>query len=198
MKKSVVIGATGTIGSAIVEVLTENGHDVLSLSRKGEHKIDIDDPESIASFFSKPDSFDTIICAAGNASFGPVAHLTDEQLNLGLKSKLMGQVNVVRKGLQALNPNGTIILTGGILAHQPGPSTSAIAMVNAGLEGFVKAVALELTEGRRILVAHPPFVKETAQSMNIPADHLPSAREVASSYLKGLQSAENGTAFYVK
>src|SRR5690625_17912 len=127
MKKSVVIGATGTIGSAIVDVLKANGHDVLTASRKGEHKIDIDNPESIANLFSKSGSIDTIICAAGNVSFGLLAQLTDEQINLGLKSKLMGQVNVVRKGLQVLNPNGTIILTGGILAHQPGPSTSAIA-----------------------------------------------------------------------
>ena len=196
MKKTVVIGATGTIGSAIVQLLEKNGYEVVPVSRKGKYAMDIDDPESIKNFFSQTSSVDNIICAAGNASFGPLALLTDEQIDLGLKSKLMGQVNIVREGLKILNPNGTIILTGGMLAHQPGPATSAVAMVNAGLEGFVKAAALDLTEGHRLLIVHPPFVKETAQAMGIPADNFLTAKEVVHPYLNGLQSQENGVVLY--
>lgn len=62
--------------------------------------MDIDNPVSIENFFSKIHSVDNIICAAGNTSFGPLAQLTSEQINLGLKSNLMGQVNVVRVGLK--------------------------------------------------------------------------------------------------
>ncbi len=116
MKKSVVVGATGTIGSAIVHLLKENGHDVQSVSRTGEHKMDLENPESIKQFFSEIEPVDTIICAAGNASFGALSKLTDEQINIGLTSKLLGQVNICRNGLKTLKPNGTIILTGGILA----------------------------------------------------------------------------------
>lgn len=198
MQKSVVIGATGTIGKAVAQLLKESGHEVVAASRKGANQIDIDNPESIDQLFAKIGSFDNIICAAGNASFGMLSQLTDEQINLGINSKLLGQVNVVRKGLQFLKPNGTIILTGGILAQHPGPATSAIALVNAGLEGFVKAVALELSEGQKILIAHPPFVQETAQAMGMPADQLPPAAVVAQSYLQGLQSQENGEVIYVK
>ena len=197
MKKSIVIGGTGTIGSAVVNLLKENGHHVWSVTRTGEHKMDIENPESIKQFFTEADKLDTIICAAGNASFGALSELTDEQIILGLTSKLMGQVNICRSGLKALKPNGTIILTGGILAHQPWPETSNIAMVNAGLEGFAKALALELPEGQRIMVIHPPLVKETAIAMGMDESQSPTAIEVAHAYLKGLEGNNNGDILFV-
>ncbi len=140
---------------------------------------------------------DAVICAVGDASFGAFSNLTDDQIYNGIKSKLMGQVNMCRKALGALKPSGAIILTGGIFAHNPWPETTNIAMVNAALEGFVKALALELTEGRRALVVHPPFVKETAQAMGMDHSHCPPAIEVARTYVRGLEGNETGKAVYM-
>lgn len=198
MQKTIVIGATGTIGSAIVQLLKENGHEILEVSRKGENSIDIDNPKSIADFFSNSSSVNNIICAAGNASFGNLDQLTDEQINLGLKSKLMGQVNLVRNGIQVLDPNGVIILTGGMLAHQPWPGSSAVALVNAGLEGFVRSAALDMTEGKRLQIVHPPLVKETAEKLGMPSENLKDANEVARTYLKGIESHDNGTVIFTE
>lgn len=123
--------------------------------------------------------------------------LIPKQIYIGINSKLMGQVNICRKALEALKPNGAIILTGGIFAHSPWPETTNIAMVNAALEGFVKALALELTEGRRILVVHPPFVKETAQAMGMDGSNCPPAVEVACAYVQGFEGKETGKAVYL-
>ncbi len=197
MKKAVVIGATGTIGKAVYQELNKKGYDVIATSRKSTPSMDIENKESMDHFFTGKKDLDAIICAAGDASFGAFSSLSDEQINIGLKSKLMGQVNICRKALEALNPNGVIILTGGIFAHNPWPETTNIAMVNAALEGFVKALALELTEGRRILVVHPPFVKETAQAMGMDDSNCPPAMEVARAYVRGLEGKETGKAIYV-
>ncbi len=197
MKKAVIIGATGTIGKAVHQELSERGYDVIATSRKSTPSVDIENKESIGNFFADKKELDAVICAAGDASFGAFTKLTDEQINIGLKSKLMGQVNICRKALEAMNPNGVIILTGGIFAHNPWPETTNIAMVNAALEGFVKALALELTEGRRVLVVHPPFVKETAQAMGMDESNCPPAMEVARAYLRGLEGKETGKAVYV-
>ncbi len=197
MKKAVVIGATGTIGKAVSQQLTEKGYDVVATSRTSTPSIDIENKESIDNFFADKKNVEAIICAAGDASFGAFSNLTDEQVNIGLNSKLMGQVNLCHKALEALKPNGAIILTGGIFAHNPWPETTNIAMVNAALEGFVKALALELTEGRRILVVHPPFVKETAQAMGMDDSNCPSAMDVARVYVQGLEGKETGRAVYV-
>ena len=197
MQKTVVIGATGTIGKAVSQQLTEKGYDVIATSRNSTPSIDIENKESIDEFFADKKDADAVICAAGDASFGAFSNLTDEQINIGLNSKLMGQVNICRKALEVLKPNGVIILTGGIFAHNPWPETTNIAMVNAALEGFVKALALELTEGRRILVVHPPFVKETAQAMGMDGSNCPPAMEVARAYVRGLEGKETGKAVYV-
>ena len=102
MKNTIVIGATGTIGSAISQLLQTKGYEVIKTSRHAENSIDIEDTESIETFFTKTGQIDAIICAAGDASFGAFSKLTDEQFNIGLKSKLMGQVNLCRMGLKKL------------------------------------------------------------------------------------------------
>ncbi len=196
--KTIVIGATGTIGKAVAGLLSDKGYEVVGASRSSANSIDIDNPASIDGFFAEIEDVDAIICAAGNASFGALKDLTDEQIEVGLKSKLLGQINVVRKGISKLKANGIIILTGGILAYTPWPETTNIATVNAGIEGFVKATALELDEGRRILVVHPPFVKETAEAMGMDASPWPAAAKVAGTYLNAIAGNANGKAVFVE
>src|SRR5690554_3349560 len=103
MKKTVLIGASGVIGNAIRQQLTENRYDVIATSRRSTPGIDIEKSESITEFFADKKDIDVIICAAGNASFGALSKLTDEQIHIGLNSKLMGQVNICRQALEVLN-----------------------------------------------------------------------------------------------
>ena len=196
--KIAVIGATGTIGREITRLCKENGDNVIAVSRNSNPAINIDNPVSVEHFFENISELDAIICAAGNASFGDLTTLTDDQFQVGITSKLMGQVNLVRKGLKSLNSEGVIILTGGILAYSPMPQTSNIAMVNSGLEGFVKAASLELTEGKRVVIVHPPFVKETASALGMDSDPWPSAAKAAETYIEVLTSQKNGVPVFVK
>ena len=194
--KTLIIGASGTIGKEITKLSQEKGYTVIQTSRKANPSIDIDDPNSINSYFNELSSLDSIICVAGNASFGKLADLDNDQINLGLRSKLLGQVNVVKKGLQKLNPGGTIVLTGGMLAYSPWPETSNIAMVNAGLEGFVKAVSLELEDDKRVLIVHPPLLSESASNMGMDSSPWPSANTVAKTYISAIENkSEESTVF---
>lgn len=196
--KILLIGATGTIGSQVLKLLNEKTETVIAVSRNGNPSINIDDPESVKNFFKTNSEFDAIICAAGNASFGKLQDLSNDEIQVGLKSKLMGQVNLAKFGLNKLNPGGVIILTGGMLAYTPWPATTNIAMVNAGLEGFVKAAALELTDGKRILIVHPPLVSETAESMGMDTAPWPKAHQVASVYHDCIDSDMNGVPVFVE
>lgn len=196
--KTLIIGATGTIGKEITKLSKERGNTVITASRKGEPSINIDDPKSLDDYFSNSPALDAIICVAGNASFGRLTDLNEDQIKLGINSKLLGQVNLVKKGLQKLNPGGVIILTGGMLAYTPWPETSNIAMVNAGLEGFVKAVALELDNEKRVVIVHPPLVRETANAMGIDSAPWPSASTVAKTYISSLENQSSGDSIFVK
>ena len=73
------------------------------------------------------------------------------------------------------------------------PSAAAISMVNAGLEGFGRAAALELgNEKIRVNVVSPPWVTETLIAYKMdPANGLPAA-EVAKAYVKSVESEATG------
>lgn len=196
--KIVVIGATGTIGKAVSELLKKEGHDVVDASRHTDPSINIDNPESIDAFYNKVGKVDAVICAAGNAGFGAIQNLSNKQINMGIQSKLMGQVNLVRKGLVNLNRDGVFVLTSGMLSAKPWPNTSAVAMVNAGLEGFTRAAALDLPDDKRICIVSPPLIRETAQRMGQDTQPWPDAETVAHAYLNAVTGDANGEVVYVE
>ncbi|MEO5967326.1 MAG: epimerase, partial [Ferruginibacter sp.] len=138
------------------------------------------------------------ICVAGDAAFAPLNTMTNDQIQLSVNSKLLGQVNLVRKGLNNLRPGGIFIIKCGTLAYSPMLHTSLLAMVNAGLEGFARAVALELTENRRIVIVHPAWVAETAAQMGSDPSPWPDAIKTAQTYLKALEGTKNGAPVFVE
>lgn len=196
--KIVVIGATGTIGKAVSNLAKEKGHEVIDSSRKVEPKVNIDKPESIDAFYEKIGEVDAVVCAAGIANFGSLLEMTDQKFQRGIQSKLMGQVNLVRKGISNLSQNGVFVLTSGMLAAKPWPKTSAVAMVNAGLEGFTRAAALDLPDDKRICIVSPPLISETAKKMGRDSAAWPEASKVAGTYLKALTGDANGEVLYVE
>ena len=196
--KIVVIGATGTIGKAVSALLKEKGHEVIDASRSSQLSVDLTDGASIDHFYANLGEVDAIITAAGDAAFAALDKLTEDHIQLSLNSKLMGQINAVRKGLNNLIPNGVAIITGGMLAYAPWPQTSMIAMVNAGLEGFAKAAALDMAEGRRVVIVHPPWVAETAAALGMDASPWPNAAKVAEAYLSAVEGTQNGVPVFVE
>lgn len=195
--KIAVIGATGTIGKAVSQLLEEKGHKIVRSSRKITPSVNIDKPESIDGFYEAVGDLDAVICAAGNASFGPLQKMSDKQFNISIQSKLMGQVNLVRKGLKHLGDDTVFVLTSGMLSSKPWPNTSSVAMVNAGLEGFTRAAALDLPEGNRICVVSPPLINETAKKMGRDPEPWPAASVVAEAYLNAVTGDANGEVVYV-
>ena len=194
-KTIVVIGATGTIGQAVAQALEDAGHRVHRASRHGSVQVDIEDPASIEALFDRLPDVDAVVSTAGRAAFGNTRDADDEDFELGLRSKLMGQVNLVRIAARRLGPGASVTLTSGILGTTPGPNTAPVALVNAGLEGFVRAAAKDLTPGPRINIVSPPFVRETALSMGMGPMGMPAA-QVARSYVEAVQGAQTGQSLF--
>lgn len=191
--KIVVVGASGTIGQAIVQMLSTR-HDVIQASRSSsEYPIDIVSRNSIQQLFEAIAPFDAIISATGQARFNALESLTDEDFDFSLANKLMGQVNLVRVGIPYLNDNGSFTLTSGVLATEPMSGSAAISLVNAGLEGFARAAALELPRGIRINVVSPPWVTETLEARGMdPSAGMPAAK-VATAYISAVEGSATGT-----
>jgi len=196
--KIVVLGASGTIGKAVTKLMKDKGHEVVEASRSTQPSIDIMNLSTVDDFYQQVGEVDAVISAAGDAAFVSLDKVTDEQIQLSVNSKLLGQINMVRKGLPYLRPNGVFVITGGMLAYAPWPETSMITMVNAGLEGFSKAAALDLTEGRRIVIVHPPFVAETAAALGMDASPWPDAATTAVAYLEAVEGSKSGEPVFVE
>jgi len=188
----IVVGATGTIGSAVVAALSAH-HDVVSVGHKsGAIRVDLASIESIIQLFRTVEAFDALVCAAGRAAFGSLDELKDADFQLGLSNKLMGQVNLVRIGRQYVHDNGSFTLTSGVLSREPMKGSASISMVNAGLEGFARAAALELPRGIRINVVSPPWVTETLIARKMDPSIGLTAATVAQAYLAGVQGTTTG------
>ena len=192
-----LIGASGTIGKAVAHLFSEQGYTLINASRSTQPGVDFTDLTSINAFYDPIGELDAILIIGGEAAFGSLDQLTDLQIELTLSSKLMGQINMARRGVARLRPNGVIVMTGGMLAYSPWPATSMIAMVNAGLEGFVRAAALDMTRGCRMVIVHPPLVAESAALFGLDGTQYPTAATVARAYLEAVESGQNGTAVFV-
>jgi NAD(P)-dependent dehydrogenase (short-subunit alcohol dehydrogenase family) len=187
-----VVGATGTIGTAVTQTL-EARHEVLRASHvRSALKVDLADPESIKRLYARVGRVDAVISTAGQAAFHPLLALSDADFALGLTNKLMGQVNLVRFGIEALADEGSFTLTSGILSRQPMRGGAAISLVNAGLEGFVRAAALELPRGVRINAVAPGWVRETLIAMKMDPSPGAPAAVVAQTYVQAVEGHTTG------
>ena len=188
----IVVGATGTIGKSVAKLLIAEHNVVKVASRSGDYRADITSRDSIAQLFKEIGPFDALVCAAGIARFAPLTELSDEDFQLGLNSKLMGQVNLVRAGLSQINDHGSFTLTSGVLSQQPMPGSSSISMINAGIEGFVRAAALEMPRGIRINAVSPPWVKETLEALGMDTSIGMPAERVAQAYRSSISGSRSG------
>ncbi len=193
--KVILIGASGLIGQAIAKAISAH-HQVVQVGRtKGEYQVDLASKDSIHQLFETVGTFDAVVSAAGQAKFGALESLTDADFDFSLLNKLMGQVNLVRVGINYISDNGSFTLTTGVLAQEPMPGSAAISLVNAGLEGFVRAAALEAPRGIRVNVVSPPWVSETLEAMGQDGSKGLPAADVATAYVRSLESQSSGKVF---
>ncbi|MGM0575222.1 MAG: short chain dehydrogenase [Myxococcota bacterium] len=188
----IVIGATGTIGSEVVEALGGE-HEVIRVSRtSGDRQADLTSRASLEALFDEAGKVNAVVCAAGEARFTPLGELTDEDLEASLRSKLMGQVDLVRVARERLADGGSITLTSGVLARQPMEGSAAVSLVNAGIEGFVRVAALESERGVRINVVSPGWVSETMEQMGMDGSKGTPAADVAHVYVRAVEGKMSG------
>jgi len=107
-------------------------------------------------------------------------------------AKLLGQVALTRRASERLNDGGSITLTGGTFT-EPIPGSGLGALVNAGLEGFVRSAAAELPRGLRINVVSPGWISETLEAMGEDGGRGTPVAVVAEAYRALVDGDASGT-----
>jgi NAD(P)-dependent dehydrogenase (short-subunit alcohol dehydrogenase family) len=186
--KIIVLGATGLVGRAVVAAL-EPRHEVVPVSRTSPNSADLRDPASLDALFSA--EADAVVCCAANVPLRPLSELTDEQVLDDLRGKLLGQVALARRAAVRLAGGGSITLTGGTFT-EPIPGSGLGALVNAGLEGFVRSAAAELPRGPRINAVSPGWISETLEAMGEDGGSGTPVAVVADAYRALVEGDANG------
>lgn len=197
--KILLIGAQGTIGSAIHRELSPR-HEIVEIGRKsGDYQVDISDSASIRQLFEQTGSFDALICAAGNVKFAALAEMSENDFALGLQDKLMGQVNLLLIGREYANDGASFTFTSGVINREPIRTGSSAALVNAALDGFIKAAAIELPRGLRVNSVSPTVLEE---AMDKYAPYFRGFKpvagaDVALAYAKSVEGLQTGQTYIV-
>ena len=197
--KILVIGATGTIGQAVVANL-EARHEVLQASKtQAALSVDICDEASLRALFEHCGPIDAIVSTTGNVHFGPLADMTAIDFNTGLQDKLLGQVNIALIGQHYLNANGCITLCSGIVSTEPVLGGVNATTVNAAIEAFALAAGVELPDNKRINVICPTVVTESLATYGdfFPGFESVPVNRVAKAYQRSIEGALTGQTFRV-
>ncbi|MEM8510314.1 MAG: short chain dehydrogenase [Bacteroidota bacterium] len=192
--KIVVIGGTGTLGKPVVNYFKRDNEVIVAGRTTGDIVVDIADSASIKRLFEKVGVLDAIVSIAGEAKWGNFNSLSEEEYYIGLKSKLMGQVNLVRIGKDYLRSNASITLTTGILADDPVVQTASAAMVNGGIHSFVKAAALEMENGIRLNVVSSGMVADAYERYHsfFPGHNPIPMEKMVQGYVRSVYGKGNG------
>lgn len=145
-----------------------------------------------------------VACAAGDVAFAPLAaikaaRLEESAYERGIRSKLLGQVNLALAARDVLQDGGSITLVSGVLTDQPVAAGSSASMVNGAIEAWVRAAAIEMPRGLRINVISPTVLAESLDAYGAffrGFDSVP-AKRVALAYSRSIEGLQTGQVYKV-
>ncbi|MGK4188226.1 short chain dehydrogenase [Rothia koreensis] len=191
-RKILVVGASGLIGHAVADELSKN-HEVIRASRNGAERVDMSDIDSVRALFERIGDVDDVVCCAGAAPFKHVTELSAEDYEDGLRSKAMGQINVVTEGMKRVADGGSFTLISGILTTVPIHGSVASAVANGAVESYVVTAASELPRGLRINAVSPTVLKEaTGYHSAFPGFKQVPAEDVVQAFVRSVEGVESG------
>lgn len=192
--KIIIVGASGTIGKPVSDELSKR-HEVIRVgSKSGDIQMDMTSVDSIQKMYEAVGEFDALVVAAGSATMKPLQELANDDFYVGIKSKMMGQVNLVLEGQKRINPKGSFTLITGILADDPVHGSVTLSTVNGAVNAFVKATARELDNGVRINVVSPGLVEESAEALGsyFPGHTPVSMHRMVDGFVKSVEGIGTG------
>ncbi|TDO73197.1 NAD(P)-dependent dehydrogenase (short-subunit alcohol dehydrogenase family) [Flavobacterium chryseum] len=221
-KKVVIIGGSSGIGLATAKLAASKGAQIIIISSKQQridnalqeiksesigYAIDVTDGLQVKKLFEKIGSFDHLIFTAGeNLILANVEDTSLEDARNYFNIRYWGAFAAVKYATPFINSKGSIVLTSGIASNRPNKGWGLGASICAAMEGFTRAMAMELAPIRVNIVS--PGVVKTAlwngisesdrENMyanigsNLPVKRVGEAEDIAKTFLYLLEQ-EYGT-----
>ena len=191
--RTLVIGATGSIGGIVASTLESRGHEVIRASRSSEPSVDVTDPASIRELFAVVGEVDAVVVAVGSVGFKALTDLGRDDYVAAFTKKTLAQIEVLSQALSHVRDGGSITLTSGVLAREPIATGAAAAMANGALESFVVTAAAEAPRGIRINAVSPDVLENSPGYHSAFPGHRPvTDAEVGEAYVRAVEGIIRG------
>jgi NAD(P)-dependent dehydrogenase (short-subunit alcohol dehydrogenase family) len=185
-KRVLVAGATGGVGPAVVEAFLALGATVIGAARRrtgldelraamGQSdrlecaEADLADPRGVEALFDaleRKGPLDVVIHLAGAFAMGPLAELTDDELDRLVGQNLRAAALVLRASLRRMIPRrtGRVLVLAADRALAPAPGVALYGATKAGVAHLVEAAAAEVHDLGIRVNALLPGVIDTAHN----------------------------------
>jgi NAD(P)-dependent dehydrogenase (short-subunit alcohol dehydrogenase family) len=212
-KKIVIIGGSAGIGLAVAQAVAAKEAQVIIVSSNQErinkaletlpensigYAVDVTNETQIQQLFEAIGAFDHLVYTAGeNLVMGNVSDTDIAFARKYWNIRYWGAFTAVKHASAHVNPGGSIVFTSGIAANRPNAGWALGASICAAMEGFTRAMAMELAPIRVNIVSpgvvatdlwgnipeseREGFYASVAESL--PVKHVGQAEEVARAYV---------------
>ncbi|MDR6565022.1 MULTISPECIES: SDR family oxidoreductase [unclassified Arcicella] len=173
-KKVVIIGGSSGIGLATAKAVSLKGGLVIIVSSNQQridkalqelptesigYTVDVTNEMQVRNLFDRIGAFDHLVFTAGESLIlGDVADTTLEMARNYFNIRYWGAFTAVKYATPFINITGSIVLTSGIASNRPNKGWALGASICAAMEGFTRAMALELAP-IRVNIVSPGVVK---------------------------------------
>ncbi|TDW51734.1 NAD(P)-dependent dehydrogenase (short-subunit alcohol dehydrogenase family) [Flavobacterium sp. 270] len=173
-KKVVIIGGSSGIGLATAKLAVSKGSKVIIVSSNqsrldkalqeiGNESVgyatDVTNEEQMKNLFEKIGSFDHLIFTAGeNLILSNVEDTSLETARNYFNIRFWGAFTAVKYAAPCISAAGSIVLTSGIASNRPNKGWALGASICSAMEGFSRAMAIELAP-IRVNIVSPGVIK---------------------------------------
>lgn len=212
-KKVVILGGSSGLGLATAKAASAEGANVIIVSSNAARvqnavsqlpgngfgmQADLSDEVSIKRVFEEIGMLDHLIFTAGEGLLlSKIADTEVDRAREFFKLRYWGAFMAVKYGAPRINAGGSIVLTGGIVSARPSAGWSIGASICAAMDGFTRAMAVELAPVRVNLVSPGVIRTKLWSSMDeterdafydqvaaaLPVRHVGEAEQVAQTYI---------------
>jgi NAD(P)-dependent dehydrogenase (short-subunit alcohol dehydrogenase family) len=182
MTVSVIVGGTGGLGRLLAQRFADRGDEVVITSRTkasaeaaaqeiGGHTrglaLDLVHPETIAEALADVAEVDNLVITAIEQTPNSIRELDIAAAVRVVTIKLVGYAETVRVLHARFRPGASVVLFGGIAKELPYPGGTMVTVINGGVSGLLKTLAVEIAP-HRVNAIHPGIVGDSPKWRNVP------------------------------
>lgn len=143
MARFIIIAASSGIGAAVVEQLTEQGHQIYATSRESgfDAQLDATDFDAVEQVFKEAGEVDGVVCCAGSLLLKGAAHTSFDEYMATIHASLTTSFATVRAAAKHMKNGGSVVLISSAAAMEGLANHEAIAAAKGGIISLARSAA---------------------------------------------------------